>query len=290
MATATKDKPASKPVNGETTLAPASNQILATMPQSITTGIARIEQIAKTYGVSVIAKAGQFERAIILAQGVKALRAAFTQEIMAEIMCLQGSRLGFKTDKDREGGYPEEVVKNVMIEMILRGFMPVGNEINIIAGNGYGTKEGYERVFGELEGVTDVRHFPGVPAARNGGVLVDYKIECKHFGEARRFERKGETAIPIRVNSGMGADAILGKARRKILKFAYDELTQSVMTGPDGDLDDAPRTIDAVTPQNALAAKLAEKAASIVGATDSQDDPANPDNPPDALFQNPGKQ
>jgi hypothetical protein len=84
----------------------------------------------------VLIPAGTFTMASRMAAGIRALRAALTPEIMQDIMALQGSSLGFRTDKDKEGGYPVEVVKECMIEAVLKGARVINNETNIIASLG----------------------------------------------------------------------------------------------------------------------------------------------------------
>ncbi|MFK5282891.1 hypothetical protein ACI3PL_25325, partial [Lacticaseibacillus paracasei] len=69
-------------------------------------------------------------------------------------MALQGNRLGFKTDKDKSGGYPESVVKNCLIEAVLLGIQPTGNQFNIIAGNMYPTKEGCGYLLNNFKGLS----------------------------------------------------------------------------------------------------------------------------------------
>jgi hypothetical protein len=61
--------------------------------------------------ISVISADGMqgFEKAFLIAQATADLKAALTPEYMKPIMQLQGNRLGFKTDKDEDGGYPEHV-------------------------------------------------------------------------------------------------------------------------------------------------------------------------------------
>ena len=83
-----------------------------------------------------------FERAYATAKSIEVLKTLLTPEYMAPIMNLQGNRLGFKTDKDKSGGYPIDHVKNCLIEAVLTGLQPVGNQFNIIAGQMYATKEG----------------------------------------------------------------------------------------------------------------------------------------------------
>lgn len=96
------------------------------------TGIA--QQLNETV-ISVISADGMkgFEKAFLIAQATADLKAALTPQYMKPIMELQGSRLGFKTDKDDSGGYPESVVKHCLIEAVLTGVQPFGNQFNIIA-------------------------------------------------------------------------------------------------------------------------------------------------------------
>jgi hypothetical protein len=58
-------------------------------------------------------------------------------------MALQGSNLGFKTDKDKTGGYSEAEVKTCLIDAVLLGLQPTGNEFNIIASQMYPTGVGF---------------------------------------------------------------------------------------------------------------------------------------------------
>lgn len=255
------------------TAANGAPQPLATISKDLKNSIAMIEGIAKAYRLSALS-VSNFERAFVIAEGIDALRKAFTDDVMTWIMKLQGNRLGFKTDKDKETkpGYPVEIVRDVMIEMILRGFLPGGNEINIIAGNGYGTKEGFERVVGELPGVTDVRHYPGTPVLSAGGGLayVDYTIQCLHNGQKVRLDRRKtedmDSRIVIRIHpkESPSPDNLLGKARRKALKFLFDHLTQSRLTIADGDVDEAPAALPSTgSATGDLAAKLAERAKAL---------------------------
>ena len=69
-----------------------------------------------------------------IAYAVAELKAAIMQpNIMNALMQLQGRRIGFLTDLDKEGGYGPEVVADVTVEAIMRGAYMTGNETNIIA-------------------------------------------------------------------------------------------------------------------------------------------------------------
>lgn len=182
-----------------------------------------IEQLVERYGVQAIQALPAFQRALTLARGIQLLRAAMTPEIIAEIMPLQGTRLGFRTDRDDKGGYVPDVVREVAIQALLHGLHFSGNEFNIIAGNLYATKEGYERKVRELPGLTDLKLVPGVPAVKDGGCVVPYLASWRLWGEPGNVELK----IPIRVVGSQGIDAILGKAKRKILAWIYSYVTGS---------------------------------------------------------------
>lgn len=197
--------------------------------------IAQVDAIGEQCQMTALASGGSFQTTFMVAAAVQALRTAITDEMMQDIMALQGTRLGFVTDKDKSGGYDIKTVKECVIEATLRGFRPVGNEMNIIAGRFYGTKEGFERKVAEHPGLTDLRLKFGIPQNKNGGAVVECSAKWLLCGLSQSLERE----IPVKVNAGMGVDAILGKATRKLLKAVYGHVTGSEHTMPDGDADDA---------------------------------------------------
>ena len=183
---------------------------------------------------------GAFTKAIALAQAMNQLRDLIDDEVLSAFMPLQGSSLGFRTDKDSTGGYKKEVVKEVMIEASLKGFAMVSNQTNIIGGRFYATKEGLEDYFKNRAKnvVTDLRLDPSVPKVTADGAVVHYKASWKFKGTADTLERD----IPIRVNAGMGPDAILGKAKRKILAAIYERVTGTTVT--EGDATETQPAVD----------------------------------------------
>src|SRR5215204_5340477 len=97
----------------------------------------------KVFSVLSADQLNGFEKAYLIANAIAELKSLLTPEYMKPIMQMQGNKLGFKTDKDKDGGYPEAIVKNCLIEAVLMGVQPFGNQFNIIANNTYITKEGY---------------------------------------------------------------------------------------------------------------------------------------------------
>jgi hypothetical protein len=226
----------------------------------------------------------QMKRAIALATGMKAIRAALTTEVVKELfMPLQGSALGFRTDKDKDGGYDIATVTDCLIEALIRGFSPVGNEFNIIARRAYFTKEGLERKVAEWPGISGFESAPGVPfMTPAGNALVAYRgrwllngelmvLNCDRYpvelqdadGQAMRdadgkvLTRDVDERIPVIVNSGMGPDAILGKARRKYLNRVLLKLGGQLFAVPDGDASEVIETTGStVDPKEATKARV----------------------------------
>lgn len=194
------------------------------------TKIQELEAICQEYGLQKLAGMGQIAQTLALAEGIVKLEQAITPEVMRPIMALQGKRLGFLTDKDKDGGYNETIVKRCTIEALLRGVRPVGNEMNIIAGNFYATREAFVRLLREFEGLTELRLDFAVPRMSNGGAVVLCKASWKLNGVPDSMEAE----IPVKVNNGMGSDAILGKADRKMRARVFNRLSGSEF--PEGDV------------------------------------------------------
>lgn len=206
--------------------------------------LATIEGIVGECGLDVLRDENQLVRTMKLAAGIGALRKLITNEMMQDVMMLQGTSLGFRTDKDSSGGYPVNVVKDCMIETVLKGGNMVGNEMNIISARAYFTKEFYTRKLREYPGLTDLVLSPSVPVLRDTKAYVSYSATWKLNGRPDRMDRvvrkvdsvDVDSRIPVKVNAGMGDDAILGKAERKMRKAIYDYLTGSETS--DGDISD----------------------------------------------------
>jgi hypothetical protein len=221
----------------------------------------RVDEIASG-AMELFKSSGSFESELAVARAVSDLRAALTAEMMQPVMALMNTDLGFRTDrdpkvtpKDKDGNlltpYPMEVVRECLIEALLRGFHTVGNEWNIIAGRFYACKNGFRRKVVQFDGVTDFKDTYEVPRlVGEKGAVVKCKATWRKGGTADSLERE----FPIRVNFGMGADAILGKAQRKLLAAVHDRLL-GVIT-PEGDVGDIEVQTTKVSPQFAPEAEV----------------------------------
>lgn len=204
---------------------------------------AEIDRISETGVAAFSGASGELAKEIFAAQAMVDLRELLTDDMMRPIMGLMNTQLGFLTDRnpnsawDPKEPYPMAVVRDVFIESRLRGFHVLGNEFNIIGGRFYACVNGFRRR------LTDGKTFPAlaefsddysVPEMRGDSAVVKCSASWKMNGVPASVRRE----FPIRVNKGMGADAILGKAQRKLLKVVHDRV--SGIQTPDGEVGDEP--------------------------------------------------
>lgn len=208
-------------------------------PQELMTCASRIDEIInQSTGLALTG----VQRSISIAQAIQNLRSALSPEIMEPIMCLQGSPLGFRTDKDTSGGYPVNMVKECIISAWLKGVETHGNQLNIIGGRDYITKEGFTHLLAKIHDLS-YRIDLGLASLKTEtndkgeevtkGAIVKPKITWSY----KEQENDKTLELAIRVNKGMGHDAILGKAERKAKAWLYNEITGNNYT--DADAEDA---------------------------------------------------
>jgi len=197
-------------------------------------------------------------KGLMTARVTQQVRSMITPRMMQDVMALMNTPLGFRTDRDPARGsksapYGADVVKDVIIAALMDDARLVGNEFNIISGQYYRTKEQLERKVREYPGLREFRYALGVPITQSGGALVSAWASWKLDGAADRIDcaqKDGfDSRIPVRVNEGQGADAILGKATRKLLYRVLKRLSGNDLGDPDSEADDdaaAGNTVDAV--------------------------------------------
>jgi len=174
-----------------------------------------------------------FEKAYATATSIQTLKTLLTPQYMAPIMELQGNRLGFKTDKDKSGGYPVDVVKNCLIEAVLMGLQPYGNMFNIIAGNTYVTKEGCGEILSNFPGLSYTL-ITGTPRAAvdQKTAVIDTEITWSLNGK----EQTKTIPISVKMDSYTTVDAMKGKATRKGRAWLIEAVTGIEVA--DGDIQD----------------------------------------------------
>ena len=219
----------------------------------------KVDSVASA-AVDVFRQEGSFKQALALARAVRDMRELLTDEIMAPVMDLMNTSLGFRTDKDpnqldwKNGNkpfipYPVAVVREVFIEAKLRGFHPIGNEFNIISGQFYGTQNGFNRKVREL---TKGTYEDSIDVPVIGGSQAT--VTCR--ATWRIGDKEGSIGVKkddpcsflVRVNEKMLPDAIAGKAKRKLLKRVFERLTGQVVADDEAtDIIEVKSTVSAGT-------------------------------------------
>lgn len=177
------------------------------------------------------------ERTFVTAAIMKRIREELAKPgVMTAIASLQNSAVGFMTDRPNSKNpapYTEKDLVDPTAEALIRGFLPINNEYNVISRRFYAAKTGLGRKLKEFPGLVNLKIIPGIPhIATEKAAVVKVKITATYKGN----EISEELEFSIRVNEGMGADAVTGKAIRKSRAWLFGYLTDTEI--PEGDIEE----------------------------------------------------
>lgn len=215
--------------------------------------------------------------AIRQAAAMQTLRELLTPEVMAPIVAMQGSPLGFLTDKDKDGGYGVDVVRDCAIEAIGRGAACTGNRFNIISGRCYLTKNHFNEMLDQAIGPERWRMVHGLPKIQRGtvtrkergtgktiqfegvlGATVDTLV--KWMDKSGEWQEETLTHA-IKGDDWATADSYTGKADRKCGAWLLAKVTGERV--PEGEVDEIVMPVQGtdapVTPGPTAGEKLAAK-------------------------------
>ena len=102
---------------------------------------------ARQYASELVAT-DNFMRPLVTAQAQNALREAIGPEVLAVVRSMENTPLGFRTDRPPGGKampYPDDVLRDCVIQGMLDGLGFSHNQWNIIGGNYYVTKNGWRK-------------------------------------------------------------------------------------------------------------------------------------------------
>jgi hypothetical protein len=185
-----------------------------------------------------IAEAGdQIERAVAVAVGLDYCRKMVADKLET-FKSLAGSQLGFAVDRPDKTTNQQYV--DAISQALLEGCSITGNHFAIIGGRFYLQLPGWEAKWSRIAdeapdlrlGTIDITQQPGwvdgkgVPGMARveaeGSVSVRGQLYEVSYRDTRQPDGRGmDTRLVIRVNNGMGEDAILGKARARMLKALW---------------------------------------------------------------------
>lgn len=207
----------------------------------------KIADVVREGQLALVGGGEQFDRTFAMAAAMRQLNELITDAMMADIMELQGSTLGFRTDKDKTGGYPVNVVRPCFIEATLNGAQSVDNEWNILVGKAYYTKNFFMRKVQEFEGLTNLLYSHGAVETHGGNAFVDYvaswelngaQMELKKIRKTLASGAPFDDRLVVRVNEGMKHDGIIGKADARMFRAIYAMIANYVPAGGDVDAID----------------------------------------------------
>lgn len=204
-----------------------------------------VSQVCDEYKLGIVKISSDVEKMALMSKAINLVKDRLDDNIIKHFKGLENTRLGFKTDKDN--GYPISVVRTCLVEALIQGVKPIGNEFNIIGGNFYVTKEGFTGLmsrnpsFSELEIKQELPEYDHP----NKRASVKYSASWKWNGG----EKKTEGIVSIKLQYAKGSDycvtsddSIYGKAERKIRNRIWNMSTgENLIEGDISDLTHSER-------------------------------------------------
>ena len=138
----------------------ATNKSVAVVGELTPENLKKIDEISNKYLHESISASSEMQKTMMIAAGLQQLEVIITDKVMAPIMTLMGTKLGFVTDRDKKEPkerYSMAQVKKVVIEGLLNGVYPYNNQLNIIAEGLYIAKNGYTYKISNLKEITDFK-------------------------------------------------------------------------------------------------------------------------------------
>jgi len=229
------------------------------------------------------------QESLVLAKGMELLQTEFKNSlaIKATILNMANKKIGFMTDRSPSAikyakakqkkeiiPYTYDELAECCIEALLKGYRLISNEFNVIAGGFYAAKNGKYRKITEYPGINNFKFGTGLPEytiqnqlAYNGVEKVQYaQISCwaewelnakkNTIGKTNKTPNEEPMIFNIRVNAGMGNDALVGKALSKLFSmvlFRLDGILLSESTDISIDTElNAPEAVEPVSMTNQI--------------------------------------
>lgn len=151
-------------------------------------------------------------------------------EVGKVVKAMQGSPLGFKTDKDKSGGYSLTELSKIVPAAFFYGASLTGNEFNIISDRFYPTVELFTKLVMNVPGLKIGIETCNIVSVNGSETLVNGKIEYVMNNIPDVFEH----AYSVK-NSSMFMDGLTSKWRRRAYRDLLKLVAQiDVPEGTDG--------------------------------------------------------
>lgn len=207
------------------------------MMNSLIADIAKIDENWKHY-----------EKSLAYGYYLNEIKKQITGKPLEIIKSLMNTGIGFKTDHNPNDPnckykdiYSDDIIKNCVVQAVMLGLRIHGNEFNILGGNFYATKEGLDRIVHSNpsleEKVKDkVKNFRQDDKTGIWGITFEYSYKLK--GESKVTEEVTVLVKGKQGNYDIPFDAVMGKAKRKLYKTVYNDMTQGFKLEDADDIDD----------------------------------------------------
>lgn len=151
-------------------------------------------------------------------------------EVKQLVLGFAGTPIGFVTDKDKKGGYGQEVVLNCVLEALTNGATVHGNEFNIIAGRCYFAQNFFARMLREwcflhsCQRSINSKGIPSVIGKKGNQDIYEVKMTI-----AWKMPAMAERATQVNIYAliGMSTDQVIGKAMKRASQWLYNELSNN---------------------------------------------------------------
>lgn len=202
--------------------------------------LSEISQVCQEYQIQIATINSDIEKMAIMSKALDMVSERLDDNLIKGLKKMENTRLGFQTDK--QDGYPISVVRNSLMQALITGVKPIGNEFNIIGGNFYVTKEGFTGLMQRNPNFTELDINQELPEYdhQNKRASVKYKATWKWKGQP--MSTNGIVSIKLQYKSGTdfcvtSDDAIYGKAERKIKNRIWNMTTgDNLIEGDTSDL------------------------------------------------------
>ena len=178
-----------------------------------------IGDISNEYQVQLAQMNSDLEKMALMSKAISLIKERLDDKTVKAFSAMQNTRLGFKTDNQQ--GYPIPVVRDCLVECLMVGVKPIGNEFNIIGSNFYVTKEGFTGLMNRNPNFSklDIRQEIPEYDHQNKRAIVKYSAIWNWRGN--RMDTEGFVSVKLQYARSSGDcvtsdDAIYGKAERKI--------------------------------------------------------------------------
>ena len=192
------------------------------------TNLKEVGQVCEEYQLAVNEIGSEIEKMALMSKALGMVKERLDDGMVKQFKSLENTRLGFQTDKN--DGYPVAIVRNCLVQALIQGVKPIGNEFNIIGNNFYVTKEGFTGLMSRNPNFTDLKINQDLPEYDHPNKRASVKYSATWKWQGKEMSTDGVVSIKLQYARSSdycvtSDDAIYGKAERKIRNRIWNMTT-----------------------------------------------------------------